>query len=872
MMRQYEQIKKRHPDCLLFYRTGDFYELFLDDAIIGAKVLDIALTSRSKGRDGRIPMAGVPYHAVDSYLTKLVKAGYKVAICEQMSEPDGKGIVDREVIRIVTSGTILDERYLDKKENNYVSSVAIEDDRFALAIADITTGEFQTAEFPGNDFGTTLSNEISRLNPSECILPEHLYNNPRILRILQLQKGMNIHCFKEWDNHSNHAGIYLKEKFNVDSLAGFGLLETSLAAKVSAALIGYLEYTQKNNLPHFKRIKTFSSDDYVQLDRSTITYLELFATLRDHERKGSLLSVLDQTNTAMGGRTLREWLRKPLRSKEKIILRHEAVEELLTNRQMRSYVSALLTDITDIERIVGRLYLGIGNARDLVNLKLSLLRISQIKSALSSAKTALLRKIDSHLTDDITQVINLINRYIVDQPPLDVKGGGIIKPGINSRLDELRKLIGGGKEWILKMERSERERTGISSLKVGYNEVFGFYIEISKANLSMVPPEYTRKQTLVNGERFITPELKKQEELILTSEEELDNLEYALFKEVLSKILFYASSVQKASQGIAALDCLISFAELAEKESYIRPELIDTGEIIIKGGRHPVVEKLLEDTQFVPNDIIINQSNTQLILLTGPNMAGKSVLIRQVALQVIMAQIGCFVPASHAKISLVDRIFVRSGASDVITSGLSTFMVEMVETAYILNHATKNSLIIMDEIGRGTSTYDGISIAWAIAEYLVMHAEIAAKTLFATHYHELQELEKEYPDKIKNYHMAVEEKNGEPIFLYTLLPGGASHSFGVAVAKLAGVPDEVIRNAKDLLTDLENRHVNAAGKKTSVQENPNSYDIAEHLIRKELEKIDISNMTPLEALNTLAKLKSKLNLPRFFNDNFINAD
>src|SRR5258708_7680114 len=657
-----------------------------------------------------------------------------------------------------------------------------------------------------------------------------------------------------------YQNVFLKIHFGIATLASFDIEDKPFSQQTSAALLGYLQNTQKNKISHIKKITSLATENYLVLDRSTIINLELFSTIIEHDTKGTLLNVLDQTLTAMGGRLLKQWMRKPLTYKEEIIDRHDAVEELLTKRDLRLQLQESLKEITDIERILSRLSVNIGNARDLVNLKESLKTILIVKDLLIRKDVKLLEKLHEKISPNINKVIEIIETNIVDEPPIDLKIGGLIKPGINKNLDMLRKTVGSCKDWIIELEKQERQKTGIGSLKVRFNKVFGFYIEISKSNLHLLPDNYLRKQTLVNGERFITQELKVQEEIILRAEEEINDLEYTLFLDVLHQILEHIEDLQEAAQSIAAIDCLTNFAYIAEKNQYVRPTILYSGEIKITNGRHPVVEKLLDqDIQFVPNNVCLDNINQQLLLLTGPNMAGKSVFIRQVAVIILMNQIGCFVPAAKAHLSLVDRIFVRSGASDVITSGLSTFMVEMVETAHILHHATKNSLIIMDEIGRGTSTYDGISIAWAVAEYLVTKEKEKPKTLFATHYHELQALEEKFPKYISNYHMAVGDDRGEPVFLHTISPGGASHSFGVAVAKLAGIPAPIIKRAKEMLEELEK---NRGEQKDAAEEQfiPQPINLADHLIHKELEQLDIARMTPLEALNILAKLKQKLQL------------
>ena len=866
MMKQYMDIKAQYPDCLLFFRLGDFYELFMDDAKIGAEVLDITLTARDRGRDGKIPMAGVPFHAVDSYLSKLVKAGYKVAICEQVTEPDGSGLVEREVVRIVTPGTVLDEGSLEKKENNYLITLTFDDYNFALAAADVSTGFFQAFQVERGDLEQHLVNELTRLNPSECILSLHLYNQPKILKILKTVKNLNIFLFQEWVEHAQNAEENLKKHFGVVTLEGFGIGDKPLAQKAAAALLGYLKHTQKDKVDHIKDLSNFSSNDYLELDRSTIVNLELFSTIREGNKKGSLIHLLDRTKTSMGGRMLRQWLLKPLISKEHIERRLNAVSEFLTKRQKRNEIEEVLLRIVDIERLISRLSVGIGNSRDLVNLKLSLGEVDKIKNLLrDNFEATLIGDLVSNINSDLDNVIKIVNESIVDEPPIDVKNGGMIKQGVDSDLDEIKDSIKDSKKWIQELEARERERTGINSLKVKFNQVFGYYIEITKSNLDSVPADYYRKQTLVNAERFITPELKHHEEIILTAEEKIKDLEYKLFLETVHKVLEFTIEMQQASKAVADVDCLISFSLLSEQNSYCRPEVVENGELKLVNGRHPVVEKLLEEREFVPNDVELNQTDKQLLIITGPNMAGKSVYIRQTALITLMAQMGSYVPAESALVSIVDKIYVRSGAADVITSGLSTFMVEMVETAHILNNATSKSLIIMDEIGRGTSTYDGVSIAWAVAEYLVNNEKISPKTMFATHYHELQRLEVDYPEKVKNFQVSAIEQNGELTFLHKVVSGGASHSYGIAVANLAGVPKEVTERAMKVLSTLETRDFDfedwlEGG--THLDKKRNQFDKTNteksNLLLKELKSIDLDKLSPLEALNFLSDLVEKV--------------
>lgn len=854
MMKQYQAIKQQHADCLLFYRMGDFYELFLDDAYVGAKVLDITLTSRAKGKDGRIPMAGVPYHAVDPYLSKLVKAGYKVAICEQVGLPSKYGIVDREVVRIITPGTITDEYAIEKKENNFLISLSISSTLLTIAACDLSTGQIQIIEH-ADDPKSSLLDELARIQPAECILSPTDYANAELLSWLKTQKDMSIFPFNDWVTFEHQAYSLLKSHFNVKTLEPFGIDDKPQAVLTAATLLGYLKVTQKDRIGHIKTMRLTSPQQYLELDRSTMLNLELFSTIRNRDDKGSLLSVIDYTKTGMGGRLLRSWIRHPLAHREPLLRRHNAVEELVNQVSLCTTVANNLESISDIERVVSRLALGIGNPRDLISLKLALQSVVQLRSHLESATSSLLMELRQAISvSELERLSAHIEKTIVDQPPINPKEGGIIKPTIHAKLDELRTIVGSGKQWMLELEAQERSTTGISSLKIRYNKVFGFYIEVTNANLSSVPSHYQRKQTMVGGERFITPALKAREDQILHAQDQINTIEFELFTSTIATVLESVDTVQKAAQAVATIDVLVGFSELARRWHYTKPTLLYSDELRITEGRHPVVEQLESDTEFVPNSVTLNTTSNQLMLLTGPNMAGKSVLIRQVALIVLLCQLGSFVPATKAHLGLVDKLFVRSGASDMITAGLSTFMVEMVETAYILNHATAKSLIVMDEIGRGTSTYDGISIAWAIAANLVSPTGIQAKTLFATHYHELQALEKEYPNKIVNMHLAVDHRNDQLIFLHTLQPGGASHSFGVAVARLAGLPSNVIDDATTILTALEQRNAPLAVQDASTISPQSTKDVLQSL-----QQVDLLTTTPLQALSLLSKLQEQLN-------------
>lgn len=845
MMKQYWEIKRKYKDCLLFFRLGDFYELFLEDAHIGSQVLGITLTGRPRGKDGKIPMAGVPFHAVDTYLSKLVKAGYKVAICEQITEPNKKGIVERDVVRVVTPGTILDEQALTKKEHNYICAINLNKTQIAIAYCDITTGDFWVQSLELLDKFNNLTEELSRTKPAECILPINLYEDKLVLSAIKKEKNISVFPVLKWSDFESDSTQSLKKHFNVATLAGFNLQDKSILTKTAGTLLSYLKETQKSELTHIKKILVKNPQEYVHLDRATIINLELFSTIRERESVGSLLETIDKTQTAMGGRLLKNWMLMPLTEKAKIEKRINAVEELLKNERLRKKIGKQLSDINDLERILGRISVRIGNARDLISIASNIRRVFEIKHPLVESKSNLLTKIQKDISTNLWSLVSLIEDSIVPEPPIHLKEGGIINSNIDSNLDELRKIVSDGKAWISDLEKQERERSGISSLKLRFNKVFGFYIEISKANLHLVPDNYIRKQTLVNGERFITEELKVKEDLILKSEDKIKQLEYAIYNKVLDQVLTYTSKIQKAADAIALLDCLYSFSENARENRYSKPTIVYSNELRIKEGRHPVVEKLVNIGNFVPNSINFGPSHASLYLITGPNMAGKSVYIRQTAVITLLALMGSYVPAKSAQIPLVDAIFVRSGASDVITSGLSTFMVEMVETAYILNNATERSLIIMDEIGRGTSTFDGVSIAWATAEYLAKHFKQTPKTLFATHYFELTNLENKFPEKIKNLHMEVIEENGEPAFLHTIKKGAASKSFGVAVASLAGMPKEVIVNATMMLSKFEEKNIGAKATSRATKK----IDL--------LKDLDLDNTTPIEALNLLTKLKKQ---------------
>jgi DNA mismatch repair protein MutS len=790
--------------------------MFWDDAKVGSKVLDITLTGRDRGKDGRIPMAGIPYHAVDSYLPRLVKAGYKVAICEQIGSPDGKGLMRREIVRVVTPGTLMAEGSLEKKENNYIFSLFYfaQKETVGVSLADLSTGDFLVQEFKLEkkaQIEEILKETIYRFTPAECILTSQDYSDAEILSFLKSENQISISFFDQADSYINSPDKFLKNHFHVKNLASFGLEDKEVAQKAGVLLLSYLLNTQRSSLAHITGIGLLNRENSVSLDHSTIQNLELFSSLRIGSKRGSLVEYLDRTQTSMGGRLLRSWIRNPLQNPKILEERYDVISFFISHIDIYEKLQELLTEITDVERILSRLSIGIGNPLDLKSLEFSIKKILETKIFLdtlskeseSGSLTTILDEVQQDISQELADLTLYLQRTIQENPPVDAKSGGIICAGINHELDSLKTGISFSKDWLSQLESQERQETGINSLKVRYNKVYGYYIEITKSNLASVPEHYIRKQTMVGGERFITEELKEHETKILSSEEQINNLEYALFLEAVKKVLEYTTRIKDASLAIATLDCLLCFTHFALTQGFVRPTLVDDGSIDIEDGRHPVVESLLELGSFNPNDTFLEKKSLSLLILTGPNMSGKSVYIRQVALIVLLAQIGCFVPAKSAKITPVDKIFVRSGASDMISSGVSTFMLEMLEVAYILNNVTQDSLVIMDEVGRGTSTYDGISLAWAIAEHLVS-SKIGCKTLFATHYHELCALEEKYPQKVKNLAVMVKQDlAGKPVFMYKIIEGFAEHSYGISVAEMAGVPAKVTEAARKILQDLE---------------------------------------------------------------------
>ncbi len=800
MMQQYLKIKKEYADCLVLFRLGDFYELFLDDAKIGSKVLGITLTTRKRGSDGRIPMCGVPYHAMNSYLGKLVKTGYKVAICEQMeSAEEADGMVERDVVRVVTPGTILDDKNLVQKENNFSLGIEIDNNQLGLAYVDLSTGEFYLRQIKFKDLEKSLSGELIRIKPAEVISSHQNYNRPEVLRSLRVAPNTNIYPDDNWNKNIKNYNQILKSHFQVKKLEGFGIRpkKEKTGLKAAAGILNYLLETQKTNLKHINKITPYKSNQYLQLDPTTITNLELLSTIRGEKSEATLISVLDYTQTANGGRKLKSWLLHPLTNIDQINQRLSAVEILKNQPQKRKEIKNLLSQILDIERLISRVSVGTANPRDLVGLKNSLQKTNEIERYLNKNLAELAYLLPKDLISQIKPLIELLDKKLKKEPPANLTDGGYIADGVDEKLDKYREVVSGSKNWLKKFEKDQKKKTGIESLKIGQNKVYGFYIQVSKSNINKVPENYIRKQTLVNCERYIVPELKDREEAVLEAEELTKQIEKEIFQKLLEEILTYTLPAQQSSSSTAKLDGYTSLAECAHKNRYTRPNIVPKGNLGINKGRHPVVEKI-QSEPFIPNDTRMNNKENQILIITGPNMAGKSTYLRQVALICLMAQIGSFVPAKKAQIPIRDQIFTRVGASDKISLGQSTFLVEMIETANILNNCTPKSLIIFDEIGRGTSTFDGMSLAWAVVEHLVENKNKQALTLFATHYHELTRLAEKY-EQIKNYQMAVKREGDKIIFLHQVVEGGSWHSYGIEVGRLAGLPKPVIKRAKEIL-------------------------------------------------------------------------
>lgn len=861
LMAQYARIKKNYPDTILLFRVGDFFETFEDDAKTASKVLGITLTKRANGAAGEVPLAGFPHHAIDNYLPKLVRAGFRVAVCEQLEDPKfAKGIVKRDVVEIVTPGVAINDKLLDHKKNNYLLAIYIEDEIAGLAFTDISTGEFQCYQVDRRN----LNQQINLINPSEILIPKR-YKNELEPSIQKQLSNVRITKIDDWIFSYDYGVDLLKAHFNTKNLKGFGIENLNSAVCAAGAALNYLRETQKANLTHINKITRFNPSDYMILDYSTKKNLEIVFTIQQGERDGTLISILDKTITAMGGRMLKKWITAPLNKLEPIIKRQESVEEFVNNKRLRKNLQNELSEISDLERFTSKICTGRVNPRELINLKDSLKKIPILKQLLDQATVETISVINEKL-EPLEKLVEIIEKAISDNPSLTLLDGGVIRTGFNKELDEIRELSANAKNWISDLQKSERERTKISSLKVSYNKIFGYYIEVSHANKEKVPENYIRKQTLVNCERFITPELKEYEEKILNAQENISKLEFQLFEQIRNTAAAYTAEIQENARLIAMLDCYQSFAQCADDYSYIKPEINNTDQIEILDGRHPVVERILPPGEkFTPNSCKLSSSDDQIIILTGPNMSGKSVYLRQIGLISLMAQIGSFVPAKNAKLGLVDRIFTRVGASDNISAGESTFLVEMQEAANILNNASSKSLILLDEIGRGTSTFDGISIAWAITEFLHENPNLSAKTLFATHYHELNEMAEIFP-RIKNYKVDVREFGDKVIFLHKVTAGGADHSYGIQVAQMAGLPQFVTSRAKEILANLESKELTPyeikkeklAKLKKEEGFQINLFEMKDELLRKEISDIAIDELTPIQALNKLNELKKKL--------------
>ena len=872
MMQQYMKTKEEYKDCILFYRLGDFYEMFFDDAIKVSQELEITLTGKSCGLEERAPMCGVPFHAVDGYLNRLVQKGYKVAICEQTEDPKlAKGLVKREVVRIVTPGTNLDTQNLDDSKNNYLMCIVCTEDKFGLSVADVTTGEYLVTEL---DSVSRLRDEIFKFMPSEIICNEALFMCGLDIEDLRGRLSMAIYSLDSWYFDDALCKETLQTHFKVQSLQGLGLMDYTLGIVASGALLKYLEETQKNDLSHLSRLLPYTCGNYMILDSSTRRNLELSETLREKQKRGSLLWVLDKTKTAMGARLLRKYVEQPLIQKSAIEARLDALSELNQNAICREELREYLGPVYDLERLVGKITYKSANPRDLIALGSSLSMLPSIKYLLEDLKAPFMKEVYEDL-DTLSELYQLIEMAIEPEPPLAMKEGGIIRTGYNEEVDRLRLAKSEGKVWLADLEEKEREKTGIKNLRIKYNKVFGYYLEVTNSFKDMVPDYYTRKQTLTNAERFIIPELKELEDTILGAEDKLCALEYELYCDVRNTIAAQTLRIQKTASAIARLDVICSLALVAERNRYVRPKINEKGVIDIKNGRHPVVERMINNDMFIANDTYLDDKKKRISIITGPNMAGKSTYMRQTALIVLMAQIGCFVPADSANIGICDRIFTRVGASDDLASGQSTFMVEMNEVANILRNATNKSLLILDEIGRGTSTFDGLSIAWAVVEHISNSKLLGAKTLFATHYHELTELEGKI-DNVNNYCIAVKEKGDDIVFLRKIVKGGADRSYGIQVAKLAGVPDIVISRAKEICNELVNTDITSRVRDISVggqteRKRPvkklDEVDLAQMSlfdtvkdddVIEELKNLDISHMTPMDAMNELYNLQNKL--------------
>ena len=872
MMAQYMETKKQYSDCILFYRLGDFYEMFFDDALTASRELEITLTGKECGLEERAPMCGVPYHAVDSYLSRLVQKGYKVAIAEQMEDPKlAKGLVKREVIRVVTPGTITSAQALDETKNNYLMGIVYLADKMGVSVADITTGDFLVTEVSTD---RALFDEINKFSPAEVICNDAFSMSGISLEDLKDRYHFTVSALDSHFFQDDSCRRVLREHFKVGSLEGLGLGDYDCGVIAAGAVLQYLYETQKSTLDHLTTIVPYATGNYMVLDSSTRRNLELLETMREKQKRGSLLWVLDKTRTAMGARLLRTWIEQPLISREDILKRQNAIEELNLNYISREELGEYLNPVYDLERLIGRISYKTANPRDLLAFRNSIAMVPHIKRLLGEFTSDALKELEQEL-DPLEDLEDLITRAIVEEPPITVREGGMIRDGYNEEADRLRHAKTEGKTWLAELEARERESTGIKNLKVKYNKVFGYYFEVTNSFKDLVPEYFIRKQTLTNAERYTTDELKNLEDVILGAEDKLFSLEYDLFCGVRDAIAAEVVRIQKTARAVAAVDVFVSLSVVATRSNYVKPQINEKGTIQIKGGRHPVVEKMMRDDMFVANDTILDNSRNRISIITGPNMAGKSTYMRQTALIVLMAQIGSFVPADQANIGICDRIFTRVGASDDLASGQSTFMVEMTEVANILRNATRNSLLILDEIGRGTSTFDGLSIAWAVVEHISNTRLLGAKTLFATHYHELTELEG-LMSGVTNYCIAVKEQGDDIVFLRKIVKGGADKSYGIQVAKLAGVPDSVISRAKELVEQLVDSDLTARTREIAEGNAPAGHKpvpkpddvemsqltlfdtVREDDIIEELKNLELGNMTPIDALNTLYRMQTKL--------------
>jgi len=891
LMRQYNAIKERHPNALLLFRLGDFYELFFEDAVVAAKELQITLTSRNKEKGEAIPMCGVPYHAAEGYLAKLVRRGYRVAICDQVEDPRlAKKLVKREVTRVVSPGTAIDAQVLEPRTNNYLAAVVQKDGTVGLAFADLSTGDFRATELVGGDAMARLEEELERMRPSELLTPdkpaaEISNSGPQISSVRSLASSSSgsgsmppfeTSNFKpdmlrptqtrvdDWVFGQEYASRLLREHFHVTTLAGYGLEEHPLAVGAAGAILHYVRETQRGSLAHLDGIRFYQQQDSLILDAATLRNLELLEPAFGGPRDSTLLAVLDRCVTSLGARRLKNWIVRPSIDRQEIEARWEAVEELLQSTMGREELRRALGRIQDLERLLSKVTLETANARDLLALELSLSQLPLVRKHLAAFRAARLRQLHEDL-DDLADVHQLLESSIHPEPPVLLTEGGLIRPGFNTQLDTLRELSQGSKQLVAQVESRERERTGIASLKVRFNNIFGYYLEVSKPNLPLVPADYERKQTLVNAERFTTPELKELEARILDAEEKRQALEHDLFVEIRRQVAVEARRIRRTAGVLAELDVLTCFAWAAAERNYHRPQFSDSGDLLIVQGRHPVIERIGDEdqsTRFIPNDLYLNSTSERILIITGPNMGGKSTYLRQAALIALMAQMGSFVPADRAQLPLLDRIFTRIGASDNLARGRSTFMVEMTEAAAILNTATARSLVLLDEVGRGTATFDGLSIAWAVVEYLQTHTQ--AKTLFATHYHELTELEDLLPG-VRNYHVSVKESGSNIVFLRKVEPGSADKSYGVEVARLAGLPTSVIDRAREILARHEQSEHNLSERLTAKKDRGESAPVQLTIftplnaeIVRAIEQADLDNMKPLEALNLLAELKKQI--------------